>query len=97
METLEMQDLKKALRKEYEQWIKKFKERTTYEDLFNNNTSAKELAIIKELHNFCVNDLFYSYELIKEVYDTAYINGFNTLLVHKYTFYDYLLLKYKKI
>lgn len=76
---LGIQNLKRDLRKEYKILIKTYKRFIRYDDLINDVYSAEQLALIKLFHEFCLRDLFGSYELIKKVYDIAFLQHCNII------------------
>lgn len=96
MEELRVKTLRRNLRKEYKTYLKVFKENITFEDVLNDDSSARVLALVKELHCFCMNDVE-SYELIKNVYDLAFKEEFNTVFGKQCTFYSFLLVTFREL
>lgn len=91
---LGIKNLKRDLRKEYKEFINYYKRFTCYDDLINDVCSAEQLTLTKSFHKFCLNDLFGSYELIKNVYDIAFLKKYNILYSELVTFYDFLIEKF---
>lgn len=96
MKELQVKALRRNLRKEYKTYLKVFKENITFEDILNDDCSARTLALVKELHYFCMNDVE-SHGLIKNVYDVAFKEEFNSIFGKQCTFYSYLLIMFREI
>lgn len=95
MEELQVKTLRRNLRKEYKTYLKVFKENITFDDVLNDDSSARTLALVKELHYFCMNDVE-NYGLIKKVYDIAFKEGFNSIFGKQCTLYSFLLVTFRK-
>lgn len=96
MEELGVKALRRNLRKEYKTYLDVFKENITFEDVLNDDCSARALALVKELHYFCMNDVE-NYELIEKVYDLAFVECFNSVFSKQCTFYSYLLIMFREL
>lgn len=86
-----IKSLKKDLRDELKSFMESFKNSVDYDVLVDGIVVHEHLTLAKLFHKYCIQDSLFSYELIKKVYDIAFLNHYNS--IYSKTFYDFLIEK----
>ena len=89
-------NFRNRFRKEYKMYVEKFKMNNDFNSIIKNTYNALELSFVAECHNYLMNNMDSEYELIKKLYKSAFIKGFNVYCDNNSTFYDYLIIYFKK-